>query len=222
MRDVSRSKVGISHLSKMISCLEISPPQIQIGDDRWHLLQRWNFPSHFQSLCHNILLDKNEMEMSLSFICLGDDNPLSLYSHHVLCTKSQHTICTHNLQFLCRNLLLKKDEMEMSLSFICLDDDNPLLSSLSTVAMRRCAQNPNTPSAHTIWNPCATISYFKRMRWRWVSPLFVLVMTILQSPWVVHKILKLHLHTQPAICVSQILTWKKGDRDEPIPFLSWW
>ena len=147
---------------------------------------------------------------------------LSLYSHHVLCTKSQHTICTHNLQFLCRNLLLKKDEMEMSLSFICLDDDNPLLSSLSTVAMRRCAQNPNTPSAHTIWNPCATISYFKRMRWRWVSPLFVLVMTILQSPWVVHKILKLHLHTQPAICVSQILTWKKGDRDEPIPFLSWW
>ena len=132
--------------------------QIQIGDERCQSLQSWNFLSHFQSLCHNFLLDKNEMEMSLSFICLGDDNPLSLYSHHVLCTKSQHTICTHNLQFLCCKLLLKK------------------------------------------------------MRWRWVSPLlwvsllFVLVMMIIQSPWVVHKILTQHLHTQPATLVSQFIT----------------
>ena len=127
MRDISISKIGVSHLSKMISCLQISPVQTY-SDRRW----------------------KMSVSPKLQFSC-----PIPNHCVTISYLTKMRWRWVSPLSVLVMTIL-----------------------SLSTVTMC-CAQNPNTPSAHTICNSCVAISYFKKMRWRWVSPLFVLMMTIL-------------------------------------------
>ena len=64
---------------------------------------------NLQSVCRKFLLEKKEIEMSLSLFCL-DDNSISLYCHHELCTKSHHIICIVSHFF-------GEDEIEICLSF---------------------------------------------------------------------------------------------------------
>ena len=175
MRDVSRSKVAISHLSKHISCLQISPQQtnserrwemsvtpklefpissnwslafryllyiqIQTGDERCQSLQSWNFPSHFQSLCQNFLLEKNKMRLSTVTMSCAQN----------LITPSAYKICNHCVTFLER----------MRLRSVCPCLNLYRQSHLSPVPMS-CVQNRHTictPISHTICNPCVAIFF---------------------------------------------------------------
>ena len=88
--------------------------------------------------------------MSLSLFCL-DDNSISLYCHHELCTKSHHIICIVSHFF-------GEDEIEICLSF------SDLVQTIASLSCRHelCTESiqiTRTLISHTVCDPCVTILF---------------------------------------------------------------
>ena len=146
------------------------------GDKRWQAcsISTYNNNPHtpsghttYKSLYHNFSTWKGwDGDESLPFHP-GVDNPVTLYSHHEeVCTKSKHTNCklsVHTTYNPCVTMsyLKEKDEMEMSLSCFYHPVDNPVsLYSRHEEVHTKSKHTNFKPSAHTIYNPSATMSYF--------------------------------------------------------------
>ena len=88
--------------------------------------------------------------MSLSLFCL-DDNSISLYCHHELCTKSHHIICIVSHFF-------GEDEIEICLSF------SDLVQTIASLSCRHdlcteCIHTTCTHISHIICDHCVKVFF---------------------------------------------------------------